>query len=100
MLLERLIQQVVPGKWEKLAVIDKKYDQLESRFGFPPKKRWQALFGANDNNSLIIEREWESLTKLEAAYMALMADPAYQKLGGELQGIITSNRQEIYWELP
>lgn len=99
MLLERLVQQVAPGKWEQLNAIDKKFDEIEKTHGFPAKKRYQSLFGSHDTNTLIVEREWESLAKMEAAQMANYADPAFQKLSAELNSIILSNRQEIYWGL-
>lgn len=100
MFLERSIQHVRPEKWAELEAIDKKYDVIEARYGFPPKKRYQALFGENTGNTLIIEREWESLTKLEATYMPYLSDPELQKLQGEIMQILESNQSEIYSVLP
>ncbi len=100
MFLERLIQHVRPGKWAELEALDKKYDAIESRYGFPPKKRYQALFGGYTSDTLIIEREWESLTKMEATYMPCLSDPELQKLQAEIMQVIESNQSEIYSVLP
>ena len=100
MFLERMIQHVRPGKWAELEVIDKKYDAIEARYGFPPKKRYQALFGGQTGNVLIVERKWESLAKLEATYMPYLSDPELQKLQAEIMQILKSNQSEIYTALP
>jgi hypothetical protein len=98
--IERMIQKVAPGKWAALEVVDKKFDAMESRFGFPAKKRYQCLLGSHDSNTLIIERQWASLAALEAAYDKIFADPAYKALLAELVGIVESSQSEVYGPLP
>jgi hypothetical protein len=100
MFLERLIQHVRPGKWSELEALDKRYDAIESKCGFPAKRRYQALFSGYPGNVLIIEREWESLAKLEAAYMESMNDPEMQKLQDEIVQVLESNQNELYSVLP
>jgi hypothetical protein len=39
--VERHVQQIRPGKWAELEAIDKKYNTVESRLGFPAKRRYQ-----------------------------------------------------------
>ena len=68
MILERLIQKIYPDKWEELHEIDKRYNAAESPLGFPPKKRYQSIASSYDNDTLIVEREWESFAAMEAAY--------------------------------
>jgi len=96
MFMERLIQHVRPGKWQELEVLDKRYEAIESKYGFPYKKRYQALFGGYTGNVLIIEREWESLAKLETAYMECLNDPEIQKLQEEIGQVLESNQNELY----
>ncbi len=96
MLLEREVQQVKPDKWEQLDALDKKYNAIESRLGFPPKKRLRCYIGRHDNSTLVIEREWESLAAMEAAYMKVMVDPAWQALTAPFNEIITSAKTEVY----
>jgi hypothetical protein len=100
--LQRLIQKVRPGKWDQLDKIDKKYDEIEKKYGFPPKRRYRALIGPLDNNTVIIEREWKSTAQLEDSMLRTYNDPEYQKLGVELEAnIIESQFQELYvvWPL-
>ena len=98
--LERSIQQVRSDKWPELEAIDKKFNAVESRLGFPPKKRYRCYVGGHDTNTLIIERQWESLAKMEAAYEKAFADPEWQALGAEVVTIVKSDQNELYVPLP
>ena len=98
--IERMIQKIYPGKWAELEEIDKRYDEIERRMGFPAKKRYQCIFGALDTNTLVIEREWESLAAMEATYEKVMALPEYQALGKEVGSIVASSVIEVYAPLP
>lgn len=99
-LVERLIQQVFPDKWAELETIDKKYNAVEGRLGFPPKRRYRCFVGGHNTNTLVVERQWESMAALEAAYEAALADAEWQALGSEAGGIVTSDRHELYIPLP
>jgi len=91
-----MIQQIRPDKWAELEVLDKKYNVIEARLGFPPKKRYSCLTGSHDMNTLIIKREWPSLAAMEATYEKAFADPENQALGVESAAIVMSNREELY----
>ncbi len=96
MVVERLIQQIRPDKWAELEALDIKYNSLEGRYGFTAKRRYRCLAGVHNSDTLIIEREWASLTAMEAAYDRLVTDPEWRALGAEGSGIIESNRNELY----
>jgi hypothetical protein len=98
--IERLTQKVVPGKWAALEEIEKKYNAVEGRFGFPAKKRYQCMIGGHDTNTLIIERQWESVAAMEAAYEKIMPDPEYQALNVEISSVIESSQMELYTPMP
>jgi NIPSNAP protein len=98
--VERMMQKIYPGKWMELEEIDKRYNEIESRMGFPAKKRYQCIIGAEDNNTLIIERQWDSLAALESTYEKALADPEYQALGNEVGSIVQSSKIEVYTPLP
>ena len=101
MIIERLTQKVFPGKWAALEEIEKKYQAVEQRLGFPSdKKRYQCLIGGHDGNTLIIERPWDSLAVMEATYAKAFADQAWQALTQEGASIIASNQGEVYGPLP
>ena len=99
MFLERQIQQIRPGKWAELEALDQKFNTVESRLGFPTKRRFRCYIGGHHNNTLIIEREWESLAAMEATYMKIFADPEWQTLSGEFDTISESTQMELYLAL-
>ena len=98
--IERMVQTVYPGKWEALEAIDKRYNVVEGRLGFPKnKKRYQLVVGG-DSDILIVERQWDSMAQMEAAYEKAFADPELQALQKEITSIIQSNKIELYMPLP
>jgi hypothetical protein len=96
MFLERQIQQIQPGKWAELDTIDQKFNTIESRLGFPAKRRFRCYIGGHTNNTLVIEREWESLAAMESAYMKGFTDPEWQALNGQFEIISESTQVEVY----
>ena len=69
--IERMIQEIYPGKAAELEEIDRRYDAIESTLGFPPKRRYWSISSPYDSNTLVLERKWESMAAMEAS--ALMA---------------------------
>ncbi len=100
MIIQRMIQKVVPGKLAAFEALAKKFDPFESRLGLPAVKRYQCIAGGHDWNTVIMERQWESLAVMEAAFEKSMADPEYQALDAEKVGIIESEQLELYMPLP
>ena len=94
MILERMVQHIHIGKFAELEVLDKKYNVVEARLGFPAKKRYQQLMGGHPMGSIIVEREWPSMAAMEAAMIKALVDPEYQALQLEGAEIIKS----VYWE--
>ena len=98
--IERMIQKIAPGKWGALEVLDQHFNAVESKLGFPPKRRMRAILGGQSVDTLVVEREWESLAAFEAATMKRMGDPANAALDAESIGVIESLVWEIYMVLP
>jgi hypothetical protein len=96
MIVERMIQKVIPGKFAELEAFDQKIKPLEARFGFPPKRRMRCMIGGHNTDTMILEREWESLAALEAAYNKAWADPEHQASRAETVSLIKSIKTEIY----
>ena len=92
----KLIQRVANGKWDELEEIDKKFNELEEKLGYPPKKRYRSLSGAYDNNVVIVEREWQSLSKMEKIMTKGFLDPELVKLSKKLDSIIEWQKMELY----
>ena len=98
--IERLVQQIRPDKWAELAALDAKYNAIESRLGFTPKRRSRCYIGGHFTDTLVIERQWESMAAMEAAYERAFTDPEWQALGAEAVLIIANNQYELYAPLP
>ncbi|MFX0058088.1 MAG: hypothetical protein ACFE8J_07285 [Candidatus Heimdallarchaeota archaeon] len=96
----RLIQKIYPGKWNDLDEIDKKFDEIELNLGYPPKKRYRSLMGAYDNDTLIVEREWDSMAKMEKLMTKSFLDEDYQKLNKKLESIVKWQKVELYIPYP
>ena len=98
--VERITQKIYPEKWAALEELDKRYNEVESRLGFPAKKRYRCIIGGHDLNTLIIERQWDSLALMETAYEKTIVDQEYQDLVQESAAIIKSAQSEVYMPLP
>lgn len=94
--IERIIQEINPGKNTALEDIDKRFDVIEGPLGFPSKKRLWCFSGPHYTNTIVIEREWESMAVMEAAYEKFVAHPGIQTLLEEGQTIIKNSRIELY----
>ena len=92
----RLIQRIANGKWDELEELDKKFNEIEDKIGYPPKKLYRSLSGAYDNNVVIIEREWQSLSKMEKALTKGFLDPELAKLEKKLASIVEWQKTELY----
>lgn len=95
-IMERLVQKVDRKGWAKKIALEKRYEVVEARLGYPPSRRYRMLAGSTDTNTRVIERDWSS----QAAYLSTLekalADPEWQALGYEQVDIVLSNQVELY----
>ncbi len=94
-IIQRLVQRVFNGKWDELEEIDKRFNEIEDKYGFPPKKRYRYFSGSLNLNTIVVERQWESMAKFEKIMTKAFLDPEFLKLGDELESIIETNSQEL-----
>ena len=95
-IMERLIQKVDRSQWAKKIAIEKRYEPVEARLGFPPSRRYRAYIGSQDTNTRVIVRDWSSLQAFLVTIEKAMADPEHQALGAEQVGLVLSNQVELY----
>lgn len=95
-IMERLIQKVDRKSWAKKIAIEKRYEPVEARLGFPPSRRYRAYIGGEDTSTRVIERDWSSLQTYLVTIEKALADPEHQSLGAEQIDIVMSNRVELY----
>ena len=96
--LLRLVQEIAPDQWMQLEEVNKKFDEMETKFGYPPKTRYRGLLGP-DSNVLVIERIWESMAKMEEIMEKASNNSEYLGLSVKLLPIIKSTRMELYMVL-
>jgi hypothetical protein len=94
-ILERHVQNVTDEKaydeWEL------KWEELEKRLGgFPAKRHYSMLAGAESVSTIVWEREWESFTAMEATYTKMMGSE-FETLSEQGQAFVTSERMEFYF---
>ena len=94
-IIERLIQRVFNGKWEALEEIDKRFNEIEDKYGFPPKKRYRYFSGRYDTSTIVVDRQWESFAKYEKIMTKAFLDPEFQKLGDKLDSIIETQYHDL-----
>jgi hypothetical protein len=93
--LERMIQKV--GDWQALEELDHKYTAVESKNGFPAKRRYRGMSAPNNVDTLVIEREWDSMAAFDKAFDSVMADPEWNDLNAGNQGVVLSTHVEFYF---
>jgi hypothetical protein len=98
--VERLVQHIYPGKWVELEALEAKYNSIERGLGFPAKRRLRCYVGGHTTDTLVVERQWESLAAMEAAYDKAFADPQWLALEAETVSIVKNNQYELYVPLP
>ena len=99
----REIMQFLPGKMaegmklleEDLALANKKYGP------FPPVRKYTPwLGGGNAMHTVIIEVEFDSLTKMSEFYEKAMADPEMMASMPKWEAIVESEKEELYMVMP
>lgn len=95
--LLRTIQEIQPGKWDELEELDKEFNEIEyEKYKYPKKRRYRLLTGINNTNTLIVERVWESMRKMENVMEESAFDPDLMKLNEKLNDIMIRAWNEIY----
>src|SRR5689334_5674559 len=79
-ILERHVQFKIKNEqayrdWERT------WEELEARIGgFPTKRHYWLMSGAEAQGTMVWEREWESLAAMEAAYTKTMGNDEVERL--------------------
>lgn len=95
-ILERIVTKVERGRWADLAAIERRFEELESQWGFPPAKRYRAGAGTLDMNTMVLEREWDSYAAREQAYEKAMASEVWHAVGRDSYGVIGTTQAEFF----
>jgi len=96
MILQRVIHQVHPGKWEELQAIETRFDVIHARLGVPPRRRYRRIYGKHCFYTEVIEREWDNLAAMEAQATEWARDPELRALQDEACSLIECTQYELY----
>ena len=97
MILERCTQTVV-GRYEDMLATEKKFDELEAKMdNVPLKRRYWAGYGSLPLETMVWERDWESMAALEAYNVKTMADPEWMVMFENNAKIFTNVHRELYF---
>jgi hypothetical protein len=97
-ILERNIKHILPGKQSEREALAKEVHIVESKYDFPPLKRFILFSGAGTLGTEVMERQWPSLAAMETALEKAISDPEWQALNKELTAMSQGDAQvELYW---
>jgi hypothetical protein len=94
-ILERQVSQLRPGKAKEVIEISKRFDLIEKRMGFPLKRFYSSIAG-EPTNTMVMEREWESLAAMESVWALARADAEWQGLRAQRSDLSIGHRTEFY----
>ena len=101
MILMREVQKIRSGKWEELEELEKEWQELERRAGYPEgKKRYRGMSAPHDLDTMIIEVEWESFAAYEEICAKTALEPGFAALVARTELLIESMSFEFYTVLP
>jgi hypothetical protein len=101
MILMREVQKISPGKWEELEGIEKEWQALEKRAGYPEgKRRYRGITAPHDLDTLVVEVEWESFAAYEEICAKTALEPGFADLVARTEPLIESMSFEFYTVLP
>jgi hypothetical protein len=93
----RFVQTYKPTDAERFFELEAEFKDLERRSpNFPQGRRSQPLLEGELTNTLIWEKEFSSLQKLQDALKTIADDPTHTALFREQLPLITEMRTEIY----
>jgi hypothetical protein len=97
MVMERCIQTVV-GTYEEVKAIENEFDALEAKMGnIPPKRRYWVGYGGVPTQTMVWERDWESMAALEAYANKIFKDPDWAVMFAKVGKVFEPGIMELYF---
>jgi len=96
MVLQRVIHKVYPGKWDEFQELEAKFDAVQAKLGIPPRKRYRRIYGKHSFYTYVIEREWPSLTAMEAQASEWARNTELRALQDQAYDLIECTQYELY----
>ena len=99
----REILRFLPGKMaEGMKLLEESLALINKKIGpFPPGRRYTPwLGGGNSIHTIIVEVEFDSLTKMAEFFEKTMADPEMMEMTRKWEAILESSNEELYMITP
>ena len=91
------IMKILPGKMTKAMELLEKQLAIQSQLGAPPGRTYRGV-GAQRKyiQTLVIERDWDNFTAMEAFAGRMLTAPDFQELTTDWATVLESQKAEFY----
>lgn len=91
------IMKILPGKMTKAMELLEKQLAIQSQLGAPPGRTYRGVSAQRKHTqTLVIERDWDNFTAMEAFAGRMLAAPDFQALTTEWATVLESQKDEFY----
>jgi len=91
------IMKILPGKMTKAMELLEKQLTIQSQLGAPPGRTYRGISAQRKHiQILVIERDWDNFTAMEAFAGRMPAAPDFQALTTEWATVLESQKVEFY----
>ncbi len=91
------IMKILPGKMTKAMELLEKQLAIQSQLGAPPGRTYRGVSAQRKHiQTLVIERDWDNFTAMEAFAGRMLAAPDLQALTTEWTTVLESQKAEFY----
>ena len=95
-ILHRLVQEIPADKWPLQLALEKKSDEVESKHGHPTPRRYRAMYGKENANIRVHQREYESFADYAKRFEEFGDNIELQAMEVERRNYFTWEREELY----
>jgi len=91
------IMKILPGKMTKAMELLEKQLAIQSQLGALPGRTYRGVTAQRTHiQTLVIERDWDNFTAMEAFTGKMLAAPDFQALTTEWATVLESQKDEFY----
>jgi len=91
------IMKILPGKMTEAMELLEKQLAIQSQLGAPPGRAYRGVSAQRKHTqTLVIERDWDNFTAMEAFAGRMPAAPGFQALTTEWKTVLESQKVEFY----
>lgn len=96
-IMYRQIQAVPKEKWAAKLELERRADDAEARAGHPVPRRYRAMFGGENSQIRVSEREYESIAEWGRLFEEWTQNEELQAIEAERQEYFIWEREELFY---